>query len=450
MTTPYNTLNLPHLLDNGLLLRLATPDDTEAVAALNSRILTEEGELPSWFEIWTRDLMSGRHPTNTAADFVVVEDTKTGQLVSSMCLIPQVWRYEEIPFGVGRPELVVTEPAYRRRGLVRALFEVIHAWSTAQGHLAQAITGIPWFYRQFGYEYALPLLGSRQLNLSDVPGLKEGETEPFQIRPAAEADIPSLMSLYRRQCAGKLVTTQLDETRWRYEIGGHSAGSFQEVRVYCLLDPVDRVVGYFTIAAHLWWNRLALWELNVAEGVSLRTLVPTVARFMKTQAETFQVNQADEKNSLPNLNFALGVEHPAYTAFEAKLGPFQRPYAWYVRVPDLPAFMRHIAPILERRLAASVMAGFRGELQLTFYRGGLRLTFEQGKLVEAANWQAPDPGQPWDGAAFPPLVFLQLLFGYHSLEELQAAFPDCWADEEPGLLLKALFPKQISWTQPFG
>jgi hypothetical protein len=45
---------------------------------------------------------------------------------------------------------------------------------------------------------------------------------------------------------------------------------------------------------------------------------------------------------------------------------------------------------------------------------------------------------------------LQLLFGYRSLAELRYAFPDCWADEEPTLLLNALFPKQSSLVFPLG
>jgi hypothetical protein len=36
-----------------------------------------------------------------------------------MNLISQIWAYEGIPFGVGRPELVGTLPEYRNRGLVR-------------------------------------------------------------------------------------------------------------------------------------------------------------------------------------------------------------------------------------------------------------------------------------------------------------------------------------------
>ena len=72
MTTPHDPLNLPQSLGDSLVLRLATPADTEAVAALNGRILAESDEPAHLFEVWTRDLMSGRHPTNTAADFVVV------------------------------------------------------------------------------------------------------------------------------------------------------------------------------------------------------------------------------------------------------------------------------------------------------------------------------------------------------------------------------------------
>jgi predicted acetyltransferase len=78
-----------------------------------------------------------------------------------MCLIPQTWTYAGVPFGVGRPEAVGTDPDYRRRGLIRMQFEVLHGKSAAMGHLVQGITGIPWYYRQFGYEYALDLDGGR-------------------------------------------------------------------------------------------------------------------------------------------------------------------------------------------------------------------------------------------------------------------------------------------------
>ncbi len=65
---------------------------------------------------WTRDLLSGKSPYMTPGDFTIVEDTQTGEIVSSCCLISQTWAYEGIPFKVGRPELVGTKKDYRRKG----------------------------------------------------------------------------------------------------------------------------------------------------------------------------------------------------------------------------------------------------------------------------------------------------------------------------------------------
>ena len=67
--------------------------------------------------------------------------------------------YEGVEFDAGLPELVGTHPDYRRRGLVREQFEVLHRWSKERGHLMQAIAGIPYYYRRFGYEMAVYMGG---------------------------------------------------------------------------------------------------------------------------------------------------------------------------------------------------------------------------------------------------------------------------------------------------
>ena len=93
------------------------------------------------------------------------------------------------------------------------------------------------------------------------------------------------------------------------------------------------------------------------------------------------------------------------------------------------------------------MHGFTGELRISFFRGGLRLASDRGKLVELSDWTASEENEAFNITGFPPLVFLKLLFGYRSLEELRYAFPDCWANEQDTLLLNALFPKQPSWLR---
>jgi hypothetical protein len=122
---------------------------------------------------------------------------------------------------------------------------------------------------------------------------------------------------------------------------------------------------------------------------------------------------------------------------------YDQPYAWYVRVPDLPGFLRLLAPALERRLAASALAGHTGELLLDLYRGGLRLAFAEGRLAEVAPWTRPLTGG--QHAGFPPLIFLQLLFGRRSFAELDEHYPDVIAwNAEARALLEVLFPKRLS------
>jgi hypothetical protein len=152
------------------------------------------------------------------------------------------------------------------------------------------------------------------------------------------------------------------------------------------------------------------------------------------------------KESLAWLYFRLGSEHPIYEALPALLSPAGREYAWYVRVPDIAAFINHVAPALEARLSRSVAAGHSGELLLNFYTDGVRLIVSEGR-VAAERW--PEASHDLGSASFPDLTFLKVLFGYKSLKEVEAAFPDCRVKtEQAQVLLEALFPKQTSLIWP--
>src|SRR5690349_3073056 len=194
---------LPQALGDGLTLRWATEADIEVVAAHNARHLSDNPDEPEQGLLsWTRDLMGGGHPTTRAGDFTVVVDERAGgRIVSSLCVIPQTWAYGGIPFQVGRPELVSTDPAYRGRGLVRAQFAAIHARGAARGELMQVIDGLAWYYRQFGYEMALAMGGSRRWLPFRIPAPTPDAPPPYRLRPATPADIPLLSRLYAVHCA---------------------------------------------------------------------------------------------------------------------------------------------------------------------------------------------------------------------------------------------------------
>jgi hypothetical protein len=95
-----------------------------------------------------------------------------------------------------------------------------------------------------------------------------------------------------------------------------------------------------------------------------------------------------------------------------------------------------------------MLAGYCGELKVTEYRSGFRLVMDQGKISAVEPWRAAEGEQAH--AAFPPLVFLQVLFGYRSLAELHAFYPDCWAEDEADVVLNVLFPRAVSHVIPVG
>ncbi len=428
-------------LGNGLILRRSTAADADALADFNKMVHRDSGvvEPDEGIAAWTRDLLCGDHPTFAVNDFTLVEDTATGRIVSSLALISQTWTYDGIPFGVGRPELVGTAPEYRRRGLVRAQFDVIHRWSAERGELVQAITGIPYYYRQFGYEMAMALGGGRAAAAALMPRLKEGEVEPCRGRPAVAADEPFVMAVYREAAQRSRVTCVRDETQWRYELLGKRALNVNRLEWSIFEDTAGEPVGVAGCSPMLWGTTLGVQALELWPGASW-LVAPSILRWARTTGEA---KAAAETKTLEKVYFSLGAGHPFYKVTRDRL-PEERPsYAWYLRVPDLPAFVRRIAPALERRLARSVAPGHTGELKLSFFRDGLRLVFDAGRIAVVEQWT---PSHDDGGAAgFPGLTFLQLLFGYRSVEELQAAFPDCWvAGDEPRALLEALFPKQSS------
>jgi hypothetical protein len=434
-------------LGGGLVLRWSTLADVEGVAALYSeafRIKREDPPNPH-VAVWTRDMFSGRHPHITPYDFAVVDDTERGVIVAATCLISYTCTYDGIPFAFGRPEVVASLPEYRRQGLIRAIFALIHARSAAQGHLVQGITGIPYYYRQFGYEYALNLGGRRLVYFAAIPRLKPDQTELYTLRDASEEDLPRIMALHEHEHVSSLVTARVDVTYWHWLLCGMNREALEGWHVQLICGPDGLPVGYTLSWRFRWDVALNVGGLAIEPGVSLVAALPSVLRALQVQAETIRVPRPDTPPA-GALGLVLGSGHPAYDA----LGEIQtaevKPYAWYLRVPDLPAFLHHIAPALERRLAGSAAAGYSGEVTLDFYRGGLRLVFEQGRLTTAEDWNMPLWGKAQAG--FPPLVFLQLLFGYRSLDELRYAYPDVWTEDEAGPLLQALFPKQPSHLHP--
>ncbi len=86
------------------------------------------------------------------------------RVVSTATLLRETVWVDEVAVPAGQVELVATHPGYEGRGLVRTLMAWAHEQSRQRGDLLQVMIGIPYFYRQFGYAYSIPMSRWRALS----------------------------------------------------------------------------------------------------------------------------------------------------------------------------------------------------------------------------------------------------------------------------------------------
>ena len=432
-------------LGNGLTLRYSTPEDIDRLVEFNARVLTDDeaGKPDVRVGHWTRDLLT-LHINEDASPFgLLIEEDATHRIASALISIPQTWTYAGIPLLVGRPEAVGTDKDFRRRGLVRALFEEFHRLSRQHGDVLQGITGIPNFYRQFGYEMAVELGGSRSAYEAHVKAAAKVDKQDCSVRPAVCGDIPFLCECYQVSASRYLLHCPLGSDWWETELFKKHAESLARSAIYILESAQKLPSGFFIVSSEMDGQAVVVRYLEIRTGLNWRDYMPLVLEQAWTRGQELAVKLG---SPCTRLCMGLGSQHPAYLAAAEFLPEWRKPYNWYLRVQDLPKLILQLRPALEKRIAQSPFCGYSGKLKIGFYKSDLHLEFQSGILVKAETALA----SVWHDAdvCFPDLTFLQLLFGYRSSRELSDFFADCRISEKFLPLLDAIFPKQASLILP--
>jgi hypothetical protein len=424
---------LPQELPDGFRLRFATPDDAEAVAQSQQRIHHPDDEL-ELVARWVRHLFSGEHPIVRADDFTLVEEVATGRVVSSMGLLSQTWQYGGVAFGFGMPELVATEPGCRRRGYVRRQFEALHDLSAERGELMNGIMGIPYFYRQFGYEMAMNLRGAYRIRAEQVDNRKSGAT--CRLRPVqGEDDSTFVTALYETACRRSPFSVARTGLWWNYEFRLQKDSGVNAVEWHVVEASSSDRLGYVVTRAWMKSESYEVLGIELAPGVSPLNVVPGILRELIAYGNERLKTEVHPVKQITGVALELGVAHPAYSALDRNEVAVEEPYGWYIRLPNLIAFLRHVRPALERNLLGTPAEGYTGEIRVSFYRAGIRFVLERGSLVSIDEWEPA-----WGDARFPDRTFTQLVCGRRRCSELAYAFVDCIVDHEASIVLDAMFP----------
>jgi GNAT superfamily N-acetyltransferase len=380
-------------LPGGLVLRSAGPADLPQAAAL----LAERGEPADAMDV---ELVAASQGLASVA--VVVDGDR---VVSTATLLDETVHLGEVVIPTGQIELVATDAAYEGRGLASALVAWAHERSRARGHLLQVMIGIPYFYRRFGYEYVQPMPAWRPI--AEQPP----QVPDVTVRRATSADMPHLRQLQDRAQAYADLRMPHSDACWGWLLT-------HEATEVWVADRAGQPAGM------------------------LRTLPPAEG------AAAAELATEDEQAALALLGHAAGrvqepllVQHRGGLPAEvtARLAPPSELAEWYyARVPELPALLHHLAPVLRERLEAAGLDRDQ-ELLLSTYRQHWRLRIDAAGVAALTHGGAEQAPVSKGGSGIPPDAIASLLVGTHGAAGLEERLPDCLLGRQRELMT-ALFP----------
>jgi len=398
----------PRSLPDGLVLRPMAPHDLDQVGEL----LATRGE-----------------PQDAVDHRLVVQDPEAGpqccavvvdgdRVVSTALLLDETVRVGRVdaPGSVrlptGQVELVATDPAYEGRGLVRALMGWAHERSAERGHVLGVMVGLPYFYRLFGYEYAIDIPPAPELTgVPESPGTGRS-------RPATAADLPAIVRLQDAAQAEADLAVPHPVPRWRWLLA-------RDGTTVWVLERAGEVVATGRAT-------------DPDEGVLL--------------AEAAAVDRAAAADLVAALAATAG-EHPlavqrrpgavaeVCAPFHAEASPLAEQY--YVRLPDPAVVLDALRPLLWQRHLDSGLDREGRDLVISTFGRHYRLLGQQdgfGPVQVGGPMQAPGAA---GGLGCAPDHLAALLLGARGMAGLKRIRPDVYPGGDPEWF-EALFPPLTS------
>ncbi|MET0460068.1 MAG: GNAT family N-acetyltransferase [Ilumatobacteraceae bacterium] len=289
---------------------------------------------------------------------------------------------------VGQPEFVATDPDYRGRGLVRRLFRVVEQWSDERGDLVQVVAGIPFFYRQLGYQYAIR--GARRCILPTDAAVPVAEG--WTVRPATAADLAEVRAVQAATQRASALQLRFTDEIWPILLGLPHAP-------VVVAERDGRIGGTARVA--LRDGRVRLLAAAATDAGAARALVHH-GRLVHPGAGTV----------VPDRNGSALSELLATVGYPTR----ERPWL-YVRVADPVALLDHLRPVLTERLAGSAFADTRS-MELSLYRSRIGLDVVDGSCTSVWGDDGVQAERD-DVAALPPDLFAELVFGPHGAAGLE-------------------------------
>ena len=415
----------PQELEDGLIMRNATKEDIPALLE-HFKAVHGKGVVDQ-----LRTMLEN-YPRFSWDDSFIIANQDSGEVVSCVILLQNVWLLEGIEILTVEMEAVGTLDSHRYKGHIRLLNEEFEKRATEHNPTVMTIAGIPEFYRNFGYEYAASLGGGYPVSPTLIPKPSEDEKDPITFEEVDSQKFPEFLKFREKYLPRHTWYRKITPESARYLIYDTTSPE-QEAFYFYLVKEEGKTVGVFFLAR--WENRLDILELYLDNYKH----TDIVLRFV--------LRKADEWNGIP-VRVAPPNQARVREFVSARTQAMNvSAYAWYVKIPSIPRFFKSVAPLLKGRLKETEFHDFTGDLTVTTYKEGYTLTFEKGAFKDITEKEEKNPDDYH--LRIPKNQLTRLLMGYETLDEIMSHEPDvmCAATLRP--LVRLLFPKLRAMVDPF-
>lgn len=419
-------MKLPDGFEFGIV---TTDDELEELIKFNSIVHTDDDpdELRRQIDLF---------PDFTRESCFYIRDVDKGKIVSSSNAIPSIWSYSGVELRNLELGWVGTLKEYRQRGFSRALYNHFEKLLFEGKYDISTIQGIPYFYRQFGYDFVLPMNRMVWMNVSQTPNA-DPETTPYMslgVREAENKDLKDMIRLHEEYNRRILVSVKRSEEFW--QIQEDQKRMFEDEFSSFVIDNNGKIIGYF---------RLVKWQ--GAKDVPTSATLGIMENHIQTYHGVMRAIQFFREKSIEIEANMFGVMGPEFNNLARVTkdlgGVVHAGWKHQVRIPDMISLLKKISPVLEKRLEGTMFQGLTQELCFNAFRNCYVFKFESGKIVNIEDIGIQEVHEKRT-IRVPPQDFVRLIFGEYSLDELKSHNVDFLVGGSVRALVETLFPKQDS------
>jgi len=365
------------------------------------------------------------YPRRDDIYWLYIIDNKEGNIVSSLCLSPIDWQINNKDLHVCEMEFVGTLESYRNKGFIIILNELYEKIMEQENYLISAVRGIPYFYRNLGYGFTSSLDEKIIIQASKIPNNKYGE---LQIRKANLDDIALIKSKYIQFNKKFFISSEFNSECFKFKYINDKFDS--EVRATYIFEENGVSTNFFSLGMNYDNKNYEILspDLSIKEMNNLLQFIKNLGNYSDNDTIVLTISKY---TSLFNYIKSLG-------------GILLSDYGWQVKILNLKKFFCFFKEIIENRLKHSDYKELTRSIRISNYRETIRLEIKNGKIIKIKSI-TEYPDSEINDLKIPEPFLFKFLLGDKNIEEINYIIKDAIVNVSSKTLIKAIFPKKVSF-----